>query len=123
MWKKLVANKYLGLLWTTWAIVLVIIFCSVPNKEKIIPKAQAYDELPYIKPLPKRDLGDSPRWPLPRLEEPLPVRINYSFTPVIYDFRPTLDYDFTPTIVDDKPLPHKRETHYPPRRRGLFRRR
>ena len=129
MWKKLVANKYLGLLWAVWAVVLVVILCSIPDEEKVVPKVQAHDELPYIKPLPKRGPSESFSWALP--EPGQIVTVKYSFTPVLYDFgpltdydfTPTTDYDFTPTIVEDVPTPHKEESYPTRRRRGFFRRR
>ena len=128
MWKKLVANKYLTFMWGAWAVVLVIIFCSFPDKEKVEPKVQA-NELPYVKPLPKREPSESFSWALP--EPGQIVTVKYSFTPVLYDFgpltdydfTPTTDYDFTPTIVEDVPTPHKEESYPTRRRRGFFRRR
>ena len=128
MWKKLVANKYLGLLWAVWAVVLVVMLCSIPDKEKAGTQVQA-DELPHIDPLPKRELSESFNWALP--EPGKIVTVKYSFTPVLYDFgpltdydfTPTTDYDFTPTIVEDVPTPHKEESYPTRRRRGFFRRR
>ena len=128
MWKKLVGNKYMAFVWTAWAIVLIVIFCSFPDKEKVEPKAQA-DELPYVRPLPKRELSESFNWAFP--EPGKIVTVKYSFTPVLYDFvpltdydfTPTTDYDFTPTIVEDVSTPHKEEPYSARRRRGFFRRR